>query len=53
MGHGKDLALQMKPEPWEGLGRDGMGLDLSLHRISLAVAGGLNHAGGSGDGEKW
>lgn len=35
----------MKPEPWESFGREGMGLDLSLHRIPLAVAGGLDHAG--------
>lgn len=53
MGHGKDLVLQVKPEPWEGFGREGTGLDLSLHRIPLAVEGGLDHAGGSGDGEKW
>lgn len=53
MGHGKDLALRVKPEPWEGFGREEMGLDLSLHRILLAVVGGLDHARGSGDGEKW
>lgn len=39
--------------PQEGLGRENMELDLSLRRIPLVAAGGLEQSGGSGGGEKW
>lgn len=39
VGHGKDLVLTVRLEPWEPFGREGMQLDLSLHRILLAAMG--------------